>query len=196
MNIEKYKANKKVVKKLVLKSKIKKVINKFMLLIIIFLLAVILSKKDNKFKNNLIRYVYEDNLRFTKFKNIYEKYFGKILSVDKIIPKEEKVFNERLSYNKANVYKDGVLLNVDKNYMVPTLESGIVVFIGEKKDYGNTIIIEQIDGVDTWYCNIKTNNIKMYDYIEKGKLLGEVENNKLYMVFQKDGKYLDYKEHI
>ena len=37
---------------------------------------------------------------------------------------------------------------------------------------------------------------KLAEMEEKGKLLGEVSNNKLYLVFQKDGKYLDYKKHI
>ena len=32
--------------------------------------------------------------------------------------------------------------------------------------------------------------------IEKGKLIGEVKDNKLYLVFSKDGKYLNYKDYI
>ena len=80
--------------------------------------------------------------------------------------------------------------------MVPIIESGVVVFIGEKENYGNTIIIEQIDGIDTFYGNVKINNIKLYDYVEKGELLGETKDNTLYLVFQKDGKSLNYKEYI
>ena len=30
--------------------------------------------------------------------------------------------------------------------MVPVLESGIVIFMGEKAGYGNTVVIEQVDG--------------------------------------------------
>ena len=196
MNIEDYRANKKVVKKLVLKKCIKNFISRCLIVIILFLLTLILIKNNTSLKNNIIKYVYEDNFEFTKLRSIYEKYFGKILSVDKIAPTDEKVFNEKISYNKSNVYKDGVVLIVDENYMVPTIESGIVVFIGEKEGYGNTVIIEQVNGIDVWYSNINTTNIKMYDYIEKGKLLGEVQGNKLYMVFQKEGKYLNYKEYL
>lgn len=196
MNIEDYRANKKVVKKLVLKKSIKNFISRCLIVIILFLLTLILIKDNVSLKNYIIKYVYEDNFEFTKLRSIYEKYFGKILSVDKIAPTDEKVFNEKISYNKSNVYKDGVVLIVDENYMVPTIESGIVVFIGEKEGYGNTVIIEQVNGIDVWYSNINTTNIKMYDYIEKGKLLGEVQGNKLYMVFQKEGKYLNYKEYL
>ena len=80
--------------------------------------------------------------------------------------------------------------------MVPTIESGIVVFIGEKEKIGKTIIIEQVNGIDTFYSNINFNNLKLYDYVEKGELLGEVKNNELYLTFQKDGKYLDYKKYV
>ena len=185
-----------LVKKLVLKKKVKNFIIRVMLVTIVFLSTLIFVKQNNSFKNNVIKYVFEDSFEFTKLKSLYEKYFGKVLSVDKIVPKEEKVFNEKLNYKSKNAYKDGVALTVDKNYMVPSIESGIVVFMGEKEGYGNTIIIEGVNGIDIWYSNINTENIKMYDYIEKGKLIGEVKNNKLYMVFQKEGKYLDYKEYI
>lgn len=196
MNVEEYRNKKTVKKKLVLKKGIRSFINRLLIVIIIFLSCLILIKSNNSFKNNLIKYVYEDSFKFTKLKAIYEKYFGKILSIDKVAPKEEAVFNEKLEYSKANVYNDGAVLTVSDNYMVPTLESGIVVFIGEKEGYGSTVIIEQVDGIDVWYSNIKANNIKMYDYIEKGSLIGEVKGKKLYMVFQKDGAFLDYKKYI
>lgn len=196
MNVEEYRNKKTVKKKLVLKKGIRSFINRLLIVTIIFLSCLILIKSNNSFKNILIKYVYEDSFKFTKLKAIYEKYFGKILSIDKVAPKEEAVFNEKLEYSKANVYNDGAVLTVSDNYMIPTLESGIVVFIGEKEGYGSTVIIEQVDGIDVWYSNIKANNIKMYDYIEKGSLIGEVKGKKLYMVFQKDGAFLDYKKYI
>lgn len=196
MNVEEYRNKKTVKKKLVLRRGIKNFISRLLIVTIIFLSCLILIRSNKSFKNNLIKYVYEDSFKFTKLKNIYEKYFGKILSIDKVAPKEEAVFNEKLEYSKTNVYNDGAVLTVSDNYMVPTLESGIVVFMGEKEGYGSTVIIEQVDGIDVWYSNIKANNIKMYDYIEKGSLIGEVNGKKLYMVFQKDGAFLDYKKYI
>ena len=68
--------------------------------------------------------------------------------------------------------------------------------IGEKEDYGSTIIVEQTNGIDVFYGNININNINMYDYVKKGSLIGEVKTDKFYLVFFKDGKYLNYKDYI
>ncbi len=80
--------------------------------------------------------------------------------------------------------------------MVPNLNSGIVVFIGEKEDYGNTIIVQQMNGIDAWYGNIDTTSIKLYDYVEKGIMLGETKDTTLYLAFQKDGNFHQYKEYL
>ena len=153
--------------------------------------------KSNPNNKQLIKKnIYESSLQFTEVKKIYDKYFGNILSIDNIIYKEKPVFNEKIIYSQKNKYKDGVSLTVEKNYMVPSIESGIVVYIGEKKDYGNTIVIEQINGIDVFYSNIEIPNIKLYDYIEKGEYLGQTKTEKLYMVFQKDGEIINYDEYI
>ena len=47
-----------------------------------------------------------------------------------------------------------------------------------------------------WYCNVQNENVNLYDYVEKGNLLGEAKGKEIYIVYQKDGKYIDYKEYI
>ena len=102
---------------------------------------------------------------------------------------------EEIKYNEVISYNNGAKLNVDSGYLVPVIESGIVVYMGEKDGYGYTIIVQQNDGVDCWYSNINT-NIKLYDYIEKGSLLGEAKDSNIYLYFQKNGEFIDYKEYI
>ncbi len=182
--------------RLVLKKSVKNFISRLMITIILLLALLIVIKQDPKFKDVIRKNVFSESLEFTKAKKVYQKYFGKFLSVDNIVKEDTPVFSEKLQYSKSNKYKDGVMLTVTSNYMIPILESGIVVFIGEKEGYGNTVIIEGIDGVAVWYSNIKSVKVNMYDYVEKGSLLGEVNNKKLYLVFQKEDKYLDYKKYI
>ena len=139
------------------------------------------------------KYIYEDSINFTSFKKIYNKYFGKYLGEKE---ETEEVFSEKLAYSKDSLYKDGVKLSVNTGYMVPALESGIVIFEGEKKDYGYTVIIEQINGIDVWYSNIEPKNVKMYDYVKKGDLIGEAKTANIYILFEENGKFLDYKKYI
>ena len=93
-----------------------------------------------------------------------------------------------------NAYKDGAKVN-DVNVIYP-FKSGIVVFIGEKEEYGNTVIIQGMDGVDYWYGNITNLNVKLYDYIESDNIIGEAKDNTLYLLFMKDNKILDYEEYL
>lgn len=155
------------------------------------LVTLILLKGNSKFKETFYKYVYEKSISFPKINSLYKKYFGEQ------IPKkseEKAVFSEKINYKNISKYKDGIVLNVDKNYSVPSISEGMVMFVGDKEEYGKTVVIEQTDGVTVWYSNIDT-NLKMYDYVEKGSIIGEA-NNKFYMVFKKGDKYLNYEDYI
>ena len=167
---------------------------KLLISIIITLIILILIKSSSNFKDNFYKEVYSNNISFTYMKSIYDKYIGDTAILDKVV-KTEPVFSEKLTYSSSEKYFDGVCLNIDKNYLVPISESGIVVFIGQKEQYGNVVIIQRIDGIDEWYGNIDNVNVKLYDYVKKGSLLGEA-SNKLYLVYKKDGNTLNYEDYL
>lgn len=172
-------------------------ISKLLITIILTLITLILLKSNNKLKTFFYNKVYDNNISFATINKWYENYFGSSIPFKELVEKDTKaVFNNKLEYSKKEKYLDGVKLSVDKNYLVPILESGMVVYIGKKEEYGNTVIVQQVNGVDVWYGNINNPNVKLYDYVEKGKLLGDVKNNNLYLVFKKDGKVLSYEKNI
>ena len=167
---------------------------KFLILVCLTILTLVLLK-NNQFKTNFYKYVYDDNISFSQINKWYKEKFGSSLPFSKYLEKTTMVFDEKLNYKEANKYKDGVSLLVGDNYLVPALDSGIVIFIGEKEGYGNTVIIQQENGIDLWYSNLKEINLKLYDYVKDGNLIG-VSNNNLYLVFYKDGEVVDYQEYI
>lgn len=173
------------------KPKKKFKINKILVVIVIFLSTLIMLKNNPDYQKKFYKYVFEDNISFAYINKLYNKYFGSILPKKNV----EQVFNETLKYSSSNSYLEGVSLDVGLNYLVPNKSNGIVIFVGEKEGYGNTVIIQQSDGVDVWYSNLKEVNISLYDYINKGELIGMCDNN-LYLVFKKDGVVLNYNEHI
>ncbi len=175
---------------------LRRLILRSMLSIIIFLLLAILSKTSTTYKDIIISNIYEHNLSFTKIKKLYDKYLGGITPLDKAIENDLTVFNEKLSYDNISTYYEGAKLDVDNNYLVPIREEGMVIFIGEKENYGNVIIIEGIDGIDIWYGNMETTTVKLYDYVNKNNYLGTTKGNILYLVYQKDGKFLNYQDYL
>lgn len=164
------------------------------IVIILFLSLTIVCKSNETIKNKVQKYLYTEDISFTKIKNIYNKYLGGIMPLKKEV-NTEKVFSEKLKYKNISIYYDGIKLDVEDNYLVPALREGMVVFIGEKPNYGNTIIIEDLNGIYFWYGNISSSSLKLYDYVETSTLIGEADKT-LYMVFSKDDKYLNYEEYI
>ncbi len=170
-------------------------LNKTLIVIALFLGVLITVKIKPSFKEAIKKHLYDDNLSFATFNSFYDKYLGGVLPFKKS-DGTKTVFNEKLEYKEVSLYKDGCKLKVSTNYLVPLLESGIVVFIGDKELYGKTVIVQQVDGVEVWYGNINVSDIELYDYVDKGDLIGEAKDDTLYLVFQKDGKFLDYKEYL
>lgn len=171
------------------KKYIKSLFTRILVSIILFLLISIFvnSSSDNLlfFKDN----VYDKNIKFNKINSLYNKYFGKVLPKEEVIPVSNN--NE---YSNFNTYKDGAVIS-DVNVVYP-FKSGIVVYIGDKDDYGKTIIIQGMDGIDYWYSNVENINVKLYDYIDSDTIIASPIDNKLYVLFSRDGKFLNYEEYI
>lgn len=177
-----------------LKKYFKGLVIRLLIVVVLFLTALIACKSNSQIKDKVYKYLYTEDISFTKIKKIYNKYLGGILPIKKEVD-TEKVFQEKLKYTDLSIYQDGIKLSVGNNYLVPALQEGMVVFVGDKENYGNTIIVEDLEGVRYWYGNITTSSLKLYDYIEKGSLIGETSTN-LYLVFSKDDNYLDYEKYI
>lgn len=192
-----YKSVRKYLKKAPKRNIFLKLLSKVLICIILVLGVLIFVKTDERRYQKVSKFLYEHNISFAKINKLYQEKFGDILPFQSISKESVKpVFEEKLKYKDANIYKDGVKLSVDKGYLVPIIKSGIVVFEGEKEGFGKTIIIEQVDGVSTWYGNLSNINVKLYDYVDEGEFLAEITDGNLYMAFQKDGKYLNYKEYL
>lgn len=174
------------------KKMVNKYITKVMLGIIFFLVSIIFTNFSDK---NLLlykEYVFTESLPFTKIKGWYEDLFGEVL------PKNDNtktVFNGKLVYKEITDYLDGEKLTVSSNSLVNSIGSGVVVYNGEKEGYGNTVIIQGIDGVDIWYGNLQNVSVSLYDYIEADTVIGEVTNEYLYLVIKKDNEFIKYEDY-
>lgn len=189
---KKHKKIKKLKKK---REKKNNFLNRILIVSFLTIVTLILLKGNSNFKTKFYEQIYEKSISFQSLNNLYQKYFGAPIPFNDLFKdKTVATFNEQISYSNKTAYLDGVELSVSSNYLVPAIESGMVIFVGEKENYGNTIIIEQVNGIEVWYSNI-TSSVKLYDYVDKGALIGEA-NEKLYLTFKKDGEILNYEEYI
>ena len=165
---------------------IKKIIYKSLLVIVLVLFGSVIINKSSNIKDLIYDNVYVNYINFSYIKNIYNTYLGNVIPFQDII-KEEAVFNEKLKYRDKSAYNNGVKLSLDNN-IVSILDSGIVIYIGNKDDFNKTVIIENSDGVEEWYGNLDNVKVNLYDYVSKNDILGDALNNTLYLEFKKDNK--------
>lgn len=165
-----------------------------LLTIVITLFLLIVIKQNKEFKEGFYHKIYEEHFPFIEVNKWYQNLFGTTFPFQKYLD-TKTVFKENLSYSKKEEYLDGVKLTVSNTYPVPVIASGLVVFVGEKEGYGNVVIVEQLDGVDCWYGNLSTTNVKLYDYVESGSLLGVVDKE-LYLVYKEEGNAISYEKYL
>lgn len=169
-----------------------KKLSKLLITIIIVLVCLIFIKKDIKFKTNFYKKIYEDSFDFGYVNKLYQQYLGNVFPLT-IFNNTKSVFDEKIIIEEQEKYLDGVKIKPKSN-LIPSIKEGLVIYIGDKEDYGNTVIVSGSDGIDIWYSNINNINVKLYDYIDKGTLIGE--SNELILVYKKDGEVLDYNDYI
>ena len=157
---------------------------KLLISIMLLLLSLIYVKNDD---NNLAyfkKYVFEDTFDFSYFRNTYNS----LKNNNEVVPVISNV-----KYINKGSYLDGIKVDVRDN-LVETFASGIVVFVGKKDGYNNTVIIQGSDGYDIWYGNLEDINVQIYDYINKNTIIGETNN--LYLKALKDGKVIKTDEYL
>lgn len=190
MTLEEYKSKKKG-QTVGFNKYLNGLVKRTMICFVFVLLVLAISLMSETGRSYIKKYLLETNFEFSKINTLYNKYIGKLTDENA----EVVSGNQLLEYTSKEKYNDGVKLTVSENYNVNLLESGIVVYIGEKEGYGNTIIVQQSNGIDAWYGNIENVDVKIYDYIEKGTIIGNA-NKTLYLVFQKNGEILNYEDYI
>lgn len=163
--------------------------------IILFLVVGIVCKSNSDYRERVKYRLYEDNISFGMFSDIYNKYLGGIFPIEGMFNMESSaVFNEELVIKSSIPYKDGAMLDVGYNYLIPSLGDGVVIYIGKKDGYGNVVIVENEDNINIWYGNVCNVNVMLYDYVKKGEIIGEVCDNYLYLLYNKDNEFWDYDD--
>lgn len=163
-----------------------------MLVIVLLLLFLITLKGNKEFREVFYNKVIKDNFSFAKIDNWYEKTFGNIVTKEKT----NTVSSDTIEYSKKEKYQKGVKLTLKDNYSIPFISNGLIIFAGDKENYGKTVVLQKPDETEVWYTNLKTINVKLYDYIKAGDIVGDADNNILNLYFVKNNEFLDYNKYL
>ena len=173
------------------KKKFKSFINRVLISLCLLIICLILIKVSPKAKDFIKTKVFNSAFNFSLVNKYYEKYFGS-LNINKSV--DSQTVSGQINYEEGEKYLDGVRVKTLGNN-VYAIESGIVIFKGNKDGYNDTVIIQTTNGYDMWYGNLKNINVNIYDYVNKNDLISE-SNDKLYLVINKDNKFYTYKEYL
>ncbi len=165
-------------------------LSNLLVVIVLFLITIILLKSSPTFNKWFAKNILNNNISFVKIAKKYETLVGKPLPFKKFY--EEPVFDEKLKYLSKEDHNEGVLLKLENN-LVPSINKGLVIFVGTK-DNEKCLTIEGND-YDVTYCGLTNIGVKLYDHVEIGEYIGEVKGE-LILYFIKDGEYLNYEEFI
>lgn len=165
-----------------------KIITKILLSLIFLFGSLIFTSLKDEYLVMYKKYVFDSTFNFMEFKNFYNKISGK---------KEDKdvmVMGTGLEYTSITPYLEGESLTIDKEVPINILNDGIVVFVGEKEGFNNTVIIQGSDGYDIWYGNLENIDVKIYDYVDTNKIIASATDN-LYLLITKDQEHYTYDEY-
>jgi stage IV sporulation protein FA len=120
----------------------------------------------------------EQEFQFAAVSKWYEKQFGEPLAF--LEPKQEtkttgKSYAVPASGRVLESFQkngQGVMIETTSNAKVEAMNEGIVTFAGMKEKLGKTVIIQHADGSESWYGNLSTISVKLYDFVETGKQVG------------------------
>ncbi|URZ06061.1 murein hydrolase activator EnvC family protein [Clostridium felsineum] len=127
-------------------------------------------------KNQSVGYI--ENLRS---KITGEKTFSTKIKQEYTVPLKGKVVSGFKDKDKGISGNEGINNGVDievlKDSDVKTVYDGTVEKVGEDKNFGKYILVDNGDGVESKYSNMDSFEVEKGDGVTKGEVLGKVKKN-------------------
>lgn len=164
-------------------------VTKLLLSIIVVLVCLIACNFSNELRDSFKKEVLEDNMKFNEFNKLYKKFMSGT-------GESQVVSNNVVDTDSMEEVDGRYKFNYGIDYQVEVLKPGIIVYVGDKDDLGNTVIVQGNDGVDIWYSNVILKEYSLYDYVSCGDILGISNDIYVTVSIYEDGELLKYEEYI
>jgi stage IV sporulation protein FA len=91
--------------------------------------------------------------------------------------------------------RTGIVLRMQAAAEVVAATEGWVTFAGQKEGFGNTVIIQHANGMETWYGWLQNLRIKEKDWVQGGQPIGQVVQSKgeflVYFALKRGKQFID-----
>lgn len=176
------------------KFKISNIINQVLISFSFVFLVLIINKFSPNFILNIKKQIFNKSFNFVKVNKISKDIIGReVFSYND--NKTLNVISDNNLSNYSTKYYDGEEFIVSDSLPIGAIQSGVVIYIGEKEHYNNTVIVQGVDGFNIWYGNLKDISVSLYDYVEKHSLVGSADKDRIYMLIEKNNKLYTYDEY-
>ena len=71
---------------------------------------------------------------------------------------------------------NGIDIKADEGVSIIATAGGKVIKVSSEKGWGNLIIVDHGDGIESWYAHLKNFNVKTSESVKKGQIIGYVGN--------------------
>ena len=150
--------------------------------ILVLLIAIMFRNQSPAFEpaREFVTKSMNEDFQFAAVSDWYENTFGEQLA---LLPSsesgEEKTADdpEQMQYAlpaSGKILEDfgengqRITIEISKDAPIEAMNEGLVLFVGQKEGFGNTVVIQHADKSESWYGNLSEIDVTLYEYIEKG----------------------------
>ena len=186
---------------------------KILVSICLFLVVAVMFKHPSVRLDSARSFVTENmnqEFQFASVSSWYENTFGKPIA---FLPAESNtetvesgeeyampVSGEITQTFEAN--GEGIIMETSIGSKVESINEGVVIFAGEKEGIGKTVVIQHANKSESWYGQLETIDVKLYDLVKKGKEVGQVtvsedgSKGRFYLAIKENNAFVDPKKVI
>ncbi|HHY72855.1 MAG TPA: M23 family metallopeptidase [Bacillus bacterium] len=181
----------------------------------LFLVVGILFKDSSprwQVARTFISETMEKEFQFATVLDWYENQFGKPVALLPNTSKQQMAPDTNLAEKTEHVYavpaagrvlepfskdRQGIMVETGRDSFVEAIDDGVVIDVGIKEDIGKTVVVQHSDGSETWYGNLASINVKLYEFVKSRTQLGQVTNTDdgqagtFYFAFKEGDVFID-----
>jgi len=156
---------------------------------LVLIVAILFKNGSSQFEpaRDFVNKTMENEFQFAAITAWYEDQFGSPLA---LLPSNDKSNGEQQEGTNHTEYAvpavggkvlegfevdgQGIMVETGSKSVVEAMNDGVVTFAGNKGDLGKTVIIQHGDGSETWYGNLQSIVVPLYEHVDKGEEIGKV----------------------